>query len=167
MLLNIDNIKMKYFKHIFTSLIFLSVISCFSENRSVDIYSYKIDDITQRKSTLLKYIPAKDSGFIDCAYHIWFKDNEQGMIPGPSDFLVKYAMKIPPDSLDKWIIYLEPLSGEININRWKELQLNPKKWALSSEPELYHTSLKTEIKLLFREENIILGMYSSMPLLLN
>lgn len=141
------------------------IFGCQSENKSADVYSYQIDDKTEKIETLKKYL-TKESGLVDAEYHIWFQDNGTGRVPGPSDYKIKLALKIEPDSLDSWINYLEPSSKKISIDLWDELKLDRNFWKLESEPELYHSSLSTEVKLLFRKENIILGIYSTMPVAL-
>jgi len=140
-------------------------ISCQSNNKSADIYSYEIDDKNEKLKTLKKYL-IKESGLIDAEYHIWFRDNGTGRVPGSSDYNIKLALKIDSDSLDSWIEYLEPSSKKISLDQWEELKLDRKIWKLESEPELYRSSLATEVKLLFRKENIILGIYSTMPVAL-
>jgi hypothetical protein len=156
-----DKIIRKYYLVLVTLLIF----GCQAENKSADVYSYQIDDKTEKIKTLKKYL-TKESGLIDAEYHIWFQDNGTGRVPGPSDYTIKLALKIEPDSLDSWINYLEPSSKKISIDLWDELKLDRNFWQLKSEPELYHSSLSTEVKLLFRKENIILGIYSTMPVAL-
>jgi len=130
---------------------------------STDVYSYQIEDETEKSETLKKYLK-KESGLIDAEYHIWFQDNETGRVPGPSDYNIKLALKVEPDSINSWIENLEPSSQKISIDLWEELKLDQELWKLESKPELYLSSLTTEVKLLFRKENIILGIYSTMPL---
>lgn len=149
----------------YLTLVIVLIFGCQSEHKSADVYSYQIDDKTEKIETLKKYL-TKESGLVDAEYHIWFQDNGTGRVPGPSDYKIKLALKIEPDSLDSWINYLEPSSKKISIDLWDELKLDRNFWKLESEPELYHSSLSTEVKLLFRKENIILGIYSTMPVAL-
>lgn len=153
-----DKTTRKYFLFLVTLLIF----GCQTENKSTDVYSYQIDDKTEKNEILKKYL-MKESGLIDAEYHICFQDNGTGRVPGPSDYNIKLALKVESDSLDSWISHLEPSSKKISIDQWDELKLDGDFWKLKSEPELYHSSLFTEIKLLYRKENIILGIYSTMP----
>ena len=146
-------------------LVIVFLFGCQAGNKSADISSYQIDDKTEKIETLKKYL-TKESGLIDAEYHIWYQDNETGRVPGPSDYNIKLALKIESDSLESWINYLEPSSKKISIDLWDELKLDRDSWQLESEPELYHSSLSTEVKLVFRKENIILGIYSTMPVTL-
>ncbi|BDD03900.1 hypothetical protein AUTU_13830 [Aureibacter tunicatorum] len=145
-------------------LTFIAVLTfgCQADNKSVDVFSYQIDNSTEKIETLKKHL-SKESGLIDAEYHIWFQDNGTGGISGPSDYNIKLALKIEPDSLDSWIEHLEPSSKKISTDLWDELKLNGNLWETASEPELYHSSSFAEVKLLFREENIVLGIYSTMP----
>src|SRR5690554_703694 len=156
-----DKIIRKYYLVLLTLLIF----GCQTENKSMDLYSYQIGDKTKKNETLKKYL-TKESGLIEAEYHIWFQDNETGRVHGPSDYNIKLALKIEPDSLDSWTNYLESSSKKISIDLWDGLKLDRNFWKLESEPESYHSSLYTEVKLLFRKENIILGTYSTMPVAL-
>lgn len=151
-----DKIIRKY------NLVFLTILifSC-RENISTDVYSYRIDDKIEKIETLKKYIK-KESGIIDAEYHILYQDLGTGIIPSPSDYNIKLALKIQPDSLNSWTNSLIPSSKKISIDLWDELKLDRNFWKLESEPELYLSSSESVVKLLFRKENIILGIYSSM-----
>lgn len=151
------------------TLVTVLIFGCRTENKSTNLYSYQIDDKTEKIETLKKYL-TKESGLIEAEYHIWFQDNGAGRgVTGPSDYKIKLALKVEPDSLDSWIKALKPSSEKISINLWDELKLDRNFWKLESEPELYHSSFTTEVKfatevkLLFRKENIILGFYSTSP----
>ena len=142
------------------------IISCQPKNRSIDIYSYQIENFSKKSEILKKYLK-KESGLMEAEYHIWYQDNGTGRVPGPSDYNLKLAMKIIPDSLDAWTNGLEKSSEKITLDHWKELKLDENIWHLESDPELYYSRLKTEIKLVFRKEHIILAIYSTTPVLLN
>lgn len=144
-------------------LMAFAVFACQTENNSIDVYSYKIDDKTEKTETLKKYLK-EDSGLIEAEYHIWRQDNGTGRVPGPSDYNIELALKIEADSINSWISHLEPSPKKISIDLWNELKLDPSLWNLKSEPELYHSSLFTEVKLLFRKESIVLAIYSTMPI---
>ena len=153
----------KYCLILVTALIF----GC-RDNKTTDVYSYQIDNKTEKFETLKKYV-GKESGLIDAEYHIWYQDNSPGILPAPSDYKFKLALKVEPDSFDSWVKGLKPSSEKISINLWDELKLDRNFWRLESEPELYLSSFTTrvefatEVKLLFRKENIILGFYSTSP----
>ncbi|NMH87705.1 hypothetical protein [Flavivirga algicola] len=156
---------MRFLKTISILTIFL-MASCLLDNKTANIYSYEINSRAEKIETLKKYL-IKTSGLVDAEYHIWFQDNGTGRIPGPSDYNIKLALKIDKDSIDSWINHLEPSSKKISIENWKGLKLNNEVWLLNSKPELYHSSSKTEIKLVFRKEHVILGIYSTTPLTLD
>lgn len=101
---------------------------------------------------------------LDAEYHIWYQDNSTGWVPGPSDYSIRLALKVKADSIDSWIRHLEPSTRRVSIDQWNDLRLDNKKWELASKPELYHSSLKTEVKVVFRKENVIFGVYSTMPI---
>jgi hypothetical protein len=138
------------------------IYACQSENQSIDVYSYQIQTKTEKIELRKKYLK-KESGLIDAEYHIWFQDNSVGL-PAPSDYKFIFALEIESDSIDSWIENLEKSPKEISTVYWNELKLDSTKWNLESEPEFYHSKSNEEVKLVFREENIILAYYSTMPL---
>ncbi|WP_340202119.1 hypothetical protein [Ascidiimonas sp. W6] len=148
---------------------FLTVIitnSCQSENRTTDTYSYEFDSKTEKLQFLKEYLK-KDAGLVDANYHIWYQDNGTGMLPAPSDYKIKVALKIEADSLDSWIKNLKPTFQEISLSHWKDLKLDSSKWSLKETPEFYVSESLTEIKILYRKEHIILGVYATMPVALD
>ncbi|TPN82313.1 hypothetical protein [Aquimarina algicola] len=150
-----------YLGFLFAVIILLS--SCQKENKSIDIFSYQTKNKEEKFNLLKKYLK-KDSGLLDAEYHIWYQDNETGIIPGPSDYTITLALMIKKDSIDTWVKNLEKSSEKAPLQHWEALKLDKTKWKLSSPPEVYFSDTMTEIKILFREENIILGMYSTLPI---
>lgn len=72
------------------------------------------------------------------------------------------VVKVESDSIDSWIENLEQSPREISTVHWNELKLDSTKWKLESKPAFYHSKSNEEVKLVFREENIILAYYSTM-----
>ena len=91
----------KVIKMFFGCFVMALVISCESENRSIDVYSNQINNKAEKIETLKKYL-AKESGLIDAEYHIWFQDNGSGRVPAPSDWNITVALQVESDSLDSW-----------------------------------------------------------------
>ena len=152
---------------IFTLGIIL-ITSCTSQDRTINIYSHQFEKQEEKLKLLKKYLQ-KQSGILDAEYHIWYQDNSAGRlsVPGPSDYNLIVALKIIPDSLDSWIKGLQRINYQIHTTNWNELKLDKNKWRLKSLPEFYHSSSKTEVKLVYRKEAVVLGIYSSMPVSLD
>ena len=132
------------------------------QDKTINVFSKDIKDQNQKKETLKKYLK-KQSGIQDSEYHFWFMDNGGDRIPGPSDYNITLALKIETDSIDNWVGYLEP-TRPFNISSWESLELNVKNWELKGTPKYYRSSLGTEIKVVFKEQNIVLAKYSTSPI---
>jgi len=145
---------------LFSLLLSLIFFSCNQESLTIDVYSYQIDDPIEKKSILDQYLK-NQSGLIDAEYSLWYQDNSTGFVPGPSDYLLKFALKVLPDSIDGWIEGLELSTEILSISNWDDLKLDSLNWKYTSSPEYYHSRDQSEIKLLFRKDSIILARYSS------
>jgi len=146
-------------------LILLVGYSCLSDDRSINIYSYEIESQKEKLQQLKTYL-TKDSGLLDAEYHIVFHDNSTGFVPGPSDHHITLALKIESDSLDAWINNnLDSTSQSISLEFWTDLNLEPNKWELNSKPEVFISKNKKLLKMVYRNEAIILGIYSSTSLI--
>jgi len=137
------------------------IFSC-QEDKSIDVFSYQINNKSEKIEILERYLEKK-SGLIDAEYHIWYKDNSSGLIPGPSDYTIYLALKIKPDSLDSWVKTLEPTTKVISTDLWNELKLDKNVWKVESKPEVFLSKSNKEVKLVYRKECLILGIYSTMP----
>ncbi|MEM0963799.1 MAG: hypothetical protein AAGK21_14825 [Bacteroidota bacterium] len=40
-----------------------------------------------------------DSGLV---FSVWYQNNESGILPGPSDWMIDVVARVPPNSLDSW-----------------------------------------------------------------
>jgi hypothetical protein len=136
----------------------LSIMSCETKNKSIDIYSHDVKTKEEKINILKEYLNI-ESGLIDAEYHIWFKDNSGGMVPGPSDYNLTLALRIAPDSLDNWTRGLKRSEPTGPIHYWDKLKLD---WDLTSTPEYYFSDYKNQIKMVYRKEGVILAKYSTM-----
>ena len=132
------------------------------QDKTINVFSKDIKDPKEKKETLKKYLK-KQSGVQDSEYHIWFMDNGGGRVPGPSDYNITLALKIETDSINNWVGYLEP-TKPFKIDDWDVLKLNPKIWNLKGEVNYYRSSIGYELKIVFKEQNIVLAKYSTMPI---
>lgn len=86
-----------------------------------------------------------------------------GRLPAPSDYNITLALKIHPDSIINWVGYLEPTTP-FKTDNWEELELNSKIWKLKGKAKYYRSSLGYELKVVFTEQNIVLALFSTMPI---
>ncbi|MBL4625665.1 MAG: hypothetical protein JKY42_11075 [Flavobacteriales bacterium] len=150
-------------KYAWILLIILVAASGKQESKSTDIYSYQFRDQESKLMTIKNYLH-ESAGVSDAIYHIWVRDDGTGKVPKPIDCNITVALSVHSDSLDRWVKHLKPSSKKISLKQWGNLNLDREKWKLDSEAELYHSCLSTEVKLLFREENIVLGIYPTRPI---
>jgi hypothetical protein len=75
--------------------------ACNEKSRSTDTRSATLPTAKQRVGFLCAYAlcpsPAKDA-----AFHVVFRDNSRGLIPGPDDADVRAVLQVEKDELEKW-----------------------------------------------------------------
>jgi len=144
-------------RFLFPIILFLSF--CSSKNKSIDIYSYQTKSKGEKLRILKDYVRL-DPGLRDAEYHIWYQDNSDGWIPGPSDYNLTLALKITPDSIDHWLKGLSRSTTEITHAPWQKLKLDSS-WNFTSAPEYYGAEQENGAKIVYRDEGIILALYST------
>ena len=66
---------------------------------------------------------------LDAEHHIIFYDNSGGLVPGPSDWDIRAALKINPDELPLWLEGFSPIpSNEIDLSIWDALPSDTISW---------------------------------------
>ncbi len=91
-------IKLRY---IFWIAIFVVFVSCSSNNKTTDTYSKTLGNTQDKILFLKKYFQLRTE-VEDAEFHIVYQDNSTGILAGPSDWSYKIALKVHPDSIDKW-----------------------------------------------------------------
>ena len=89
-------------KYIILSFIFL--LSCCSKDiplvrQGSDTFS----TIEEKETFLAKYFKVSNKSFKELDFHIFYKDNSAGMVPGPSDWDICVIAQVPNSELDSWI----------------------------------------------------------------
>lgn len=148
----------------FYLVILLLGYSCSFDNESTDIYSYQIQSQKEKLQYLNTYLTT-DSTILDAEYYIRYHDNGSGLIPGPSDYYIKVALKMDSNSIHSFVNNLMHYNKQLPIDQWSDLNLNRKSWKLNTHPEYFISKSKKHIKILYRKENTILAIYSTSPLL--
>ena len=116
----------------------------------------------QEKMDFLKRYLVNHAGLQDAEYRIDYQDNSGGGVSGPSDYDMRIALRIAPDSLAAWTNGLQRQPFTIDRGPWGALTLDSSKWRMNSSPELYGAG--REVKLVYRSEGIVLTYYGTMPL---
>jgi hypothetical protein len=91
----------------------------------------------QAKVEFLKRYLRLPSEVQEAEFHITFHDNSKGMVPGPSDFDVRAAVKVPPDKVPAWTAELRKTSAPFDISWAEEFLPKDDRWATHSPPTFY------------------------------
>jgi hypothetical protein len=92
----------------------------------------------QEKLQFLKKYLTFYSDVYMAEYYIDFQDNSYGLVPGPSEWDIIVSLKVPKDSIKKWIDGFQKIEpNEIDLNVWDRLNLVPSKWSTKSKPAYY------------------------------
>ena len=158
--LNLNSLPIKL--SIFICGLSLLLISCQEKNKTANFYSFNIPK-SERLEKFENYI-VNHGGITDMKYHIWHQDNSTGMMAAPSDWRYTIALQLQPDSIPQWLTDVELTTDSIPIDLWNSLQLNRIDWQLQAPYETYMSVNQQRIKLLFREENILLCLHSTMSI---
>lgn len=101
------------------------------------------------------------SDIIDAEYDL-FKTggfNNHGTVAlGPTDYDYRYAVKVKPEDVKKWIEGLSVIEGDANNEKWmgKLLYHNSKDWKTNSKPILYgRKDLEGTLSVVYMPEGII------------
>ena len=135
------------------------------ENKTTDTWSYNFTDKEEKLSFLTEYIVAP-SEILDAEYHIFFHDNSGGLVPGPSDWDIRVAIKIKPENIFLWTEDFEKTtSAEINLTWWNKLSTDYILWTDNANVEFYKRENKFSYLVVFKDAGIILKAMSTMPYL--
>lgn len=127
---------------------------------TTDTRSVQFSNRTEKLAFLARYLK-RAPGLLDAEYAIWYQDNGDGGVPGPSDYDIRVLARVIPDSLDAWTEGLsrEPWTGS-NL-AWKDLMVDTVVWRIASAAQLYRGPSK--VLLVHRDEGVVLARYSTMP----
>ena len=98
------------------------------QNKTTDTWSHSFSNKNEKLSFLTEYLVA-NSEILNAEYHIVYHDNSNGMIPGPSDWDIRVALKIKPEDMSLWTNGFERItSSEIDLTWWDELATGDISW---------------------------------------
>ena len=71
-------------------------------------------------------------------FHIVYKENNKGMMPGPADFDIRTAVKVPPDKVALWTKDMgSPKPQPFDVAWAYELLPKEDRWTIHSPPTYY------------------------------
>jgi hypothetical protein len=69
---------------------------------STDVSSDSLPSLERRVEFLERYVTFR-RGYRDLGFHITYKNNNGGLVPGPSDWDIRLVATVPPDELAAWV----------------------------------------------------------------
>ena len=133
-----------------------------SQDKTTDKWSVEFSDAEEKLNFLAEYLNMP-SEIIDAEYHIVYHDNSQGLVPGPSDWDIRAALKINPDNIALWTEGFEPASPEeIDFAWWEGISFA----GISldgAKAEYYRRDNSFVYLVVFAQEGIILKAMSTTP----
>lgn len=91
-------IKLRYILGIGVFVVF---VSCSNDNKTTDTHSKTLGNTQDKILFLKKYFQLRTE-VEDTEFHLVYQDNSTGLLAGPSDWSYAIALKVHPDSIDKW-----------------------------------------------------------------
>lgn len=134
-----------------------------SKSLSTQTSSVQFKTIDERINFLEKYVTLY-SAIDNTEFIIFYQDNSIGLVPGPSDWDIKMALKVPKGSVDYWLDgFVEAKEEEVKLSWWNDLKLDSKIWERDSIPKYYKRPKGRVYLVVYEKEAIILKMISTFP----
>ena len=70
-------------------------------------------------------------------FHIVFRENNKGLMPGPSDFDIRAVVKVPPDEVGLWSKDMGSPKPSFDVAWAYELLPKEDRWSIQSTPTYY------------------------------
>ena len=137
----------------------LLILGC-ENSLTTDTYSQDLPD-SEKLPFLAKYLRV-DEGILDAEYHIWYQDNSNGFVPGPTDYTMLLALKVHKDSLHQWNNKATPSSPNLDTYQWEALDLDST-WKMNTTQHSFHKDNGSSIQIVYPETGEVLLRYSTMP----
>jgi hypothetical protein len=97
-------------------------------NISTNTWSYEFQNKDEKLSFLAEYMMAY-SEIEDAEYHIIYHDNSGGLVPGPSDWDIRVALKVKSHDMSLWIEGFDEISSsEVDLAWWGGLETENISW---------------------------------------
>lgn len=102
------------------------------------------------------------SEVLDAEYYIFYQDNSTGMVPGPSDWDIRVALKVKEADIPLWIEGMEEILPEqISENMWEDLKTESFTWERHETVKYYKRPESRSYLIVYPDQGIILKMMST------
>ena len=95
--------------------------SCSKNIPAVNQSSKAFSTIEEKKEFLAKYLKIEDRAFKKLDFHVFYKDNSEGMVPGPSDMSISFIAQVPQDEINIWIKGLKVINKKQDLSCFSEV----------------------------------------------
>lgn len=125
--------------------------------RTTDTASSAFDTTADRVDFLTDYITER-SPILETQFHIVYRDNSTGMIPGPSDWTIRYAVRVDPGDLDLWT---EGMAVIDPVENWDESMLAG--WPITTDSPVFYQRPGLTLAV-YEADGVVVGYDSTVPL---
>ena len=130
-------------------------------NKTTDTWSFEFEKVSDKLAFLSEYL-IMHSKVIDTEYHIVYFDNSTGIIPAPSDWDIRVALKVKEEDIHLWLDgFTEVLAEEINLSWWDAL-VSYNIVFDDANAKYYKREGSFSYLVIFPDENVILKAVSTM-----
>jgi len=117
----------------------------------------------QQKITFLQHYVVCPSPVLATEFHIQYWNNSGGGVPGPSEWDIRFAVKVPLQSISNWTKDFHPVHPNvINSGWWADLPLTANIWTRHSVPKYYQRPDSKTYQVVYEDEGIIFKRVSTL-----
>lgn len=131
-----------------------------TDSLTTDTASSTIEGDAAKVAFLARYLKLR-SEVTATEFHIVYRDNSQGGVPGPSDWDIRAVMQVPPDQLQRWAEGRSRVTGPVELTWGYDLAASHPDWVTDRPPEVYEGGGATVA--LFPDAGIVFFRSTTMP----
>lgn len=131
---------------------------------STDSWSTSFPDREEKLGFLEEYL-VLPSEVRDAEYHIVYQDNSGGLVPGPSDWDIRAALRVEQEDMALWTEGMNRILPEqIDLGLWNGLETEALDWGQLVPDGCYKRPDSRSYVVLFKDSGIILKLVSTLYL---
>jgi hypothetical protein len=121
-------------------VILLFVLLGCQQSRTTDTHSLAMTSVSEKVAFLNRYAKMPSTP-LDVEFHIIYQDNAGGMVAGPSEWDIKFAVIVKDEEISKWTAGFQQFPDAESDFSWAEDILpHDAKWAREGDAEYYRRS---------------------------
>ena len=130
-------------------------------DRTTDTWSSSFESKGDKLDFLERYL-IFFSEVEDAEFHVVYYDNSGGLIPGPSDWDIRVALKVAPEDIPLWTDGMEKsVPDQIGIGLWDGLKTERVTWEERDSPEYWKRPDSNTYLVVYPESGILLKIAST------